>query len=109
MSNKTIRRVRLWYYGRIGLAKRIRDNKILGGTWRLSIPDGKGHVTNSWGRWINGERFEEGREVILDLFYFYRIPYKNYFHFKSTRSTGLPKVSAGSPVTIKITKDNHAT
>jgi len=43
-------------------------------TWFMSIPDGEGMMTNTWGRWINGQRIQDGSEIVPDPFYKPRIP-----------------------------------
>lgn len=40
--------------------------KDLENTWCISMPDGKGNVTNCGGHWIDGKMVEEWRETIKD-------------------------------------------
>ena len=35
-------------------------------TWFMSMPDGKGNVTNTGGKWIDGKMVEDFRETIVD-------------------------------------------
>lgn len=35
-------------------------------TWCTSIPDGKGNVTNTFGKWVDGKMVEDFRETIID-------------------------------------------
>lgn len=35
-------------------------------TWHLSMPDGKGNVTNTFGRWVDGKMVEDFKETIPD-------------------------------------------
>lgn len=35
-------------------------------TWFMSIPDGKGNVTNTGGKWIDGKMVEDFRDKISD-------------------------------------------
>lgn len=35
-------------------------------TWHLSMPDGNGNVTNTFGRWVDGKMVEDFKEIIPD-------------------------------------------
>jgi hypothetical protein len=35
-------------------------------TWHLSMPDGKGNVINTFGRWVDGKMVEDFKETVPD-------------------------------------------
>lgn len=35
-------------------------------TWFMSVPDGKGNVTNTGGKWVDGKMVEDFRETVSD-------------------------------------------
>jgi hypothetical protein len=49
--------------------KPFKLEEELQNTWCISIPDGKGNVTNYGGHWVDGKKVEEWREIVPDPFH----------------------------------------